>query len=62
MDGVRVEMGPGDLAFGGDQNATSDAQGRVGHRSGTLGDEPCSLMIVQLDPTAWAGARPGAFR
>jgi len=62
MDGTRVEMGPGDLAFGGDQNATADGHDRVGHRSGTIGSEPCALMIVQLDPAVWAGAKPGAFR
>lgn len=61
MDGTRVEMGPGDLAFGGDQKAMPDAQGRVGHRSGTLGEEPCRLFIVQLDAARWAGARPGDF-
>jgi hypothetical protein len=61
MDGTCVEMGPGELAFGGDQNAKQDAQGRVGHRSGTVGDEPCELMVVQLDPRVWSGARPGAF-
>ncbi len=61
-DGTKVEMGTGDLAFGGDQNAKPDAGGRAGHRSGTVGDEPCSLMIVQLDPSKWAGARPGAFK
>jgi hypothetical protein len=62
MDGTRVEMGPGELAFGGDQNAKQDAQGRIGHRSGTVGDEPCDLMVVQLDPDVWSGARPGAFK
>ena len=62
MDGTRVEMGSGDLGFGGDQNAKVDSAGRVGHRSGTVGDDPCSLMIVQLDPKKWAGARPGAFK
>jgi hypothetical protein len=61
-DGTRVEMNSGDLAFGGDQNAKPDAQGRVGHRSGTLGNEPCALMIVQLDPKIWAGAKPGDFK
>ena len=60
-DGTRVEMGPGDISFGGDQNAKLDAQGRIGHRSGTLGQEACSLMLVQLDPKTWAGAKPGAF-
>ena len=60
-DGVRVEMGPGEISFGGDQNATKDEHGRIGHRSGTIGREPCALMLVQLDPKTWAGARPGAF-
>lgn len=61
-DGMRVEMGPGQIAFGGDQGARPDEQGRVGHRSGTVGSEPCSLMIAQLDPQVWAGAKPGAFK
>lgn len=61
-DGTRVEMGPGELSFGGDQNAKEDAEGRVGHRSGTVGDEPATLMLVQLDDAAWIGARPGAFK
>lgn len=61
MDGTRVEMGPGELSFGGDQNSKPDAEGRVGHRSGTVGDEPCSLMVVQLDAKRWAGVRPGGF-
>ncbi|MGD9769902.1 MAG: cupin domain-containing protein [Pseudolabrys sp.] len=60
-DGTRVEMGPGDLAFGGDQDAKSDGDDRVGHRSGTTGSEPCALMIVQLDPEIWTGAKPGDF-
>lgn len=62
MDGTRIEMGPGQVSFGGDQNAKPDPQGRVGHRSGTLGREPCALMIVQLDPMSWAGAMPGDFK
>ncbi len=62
MDGTCVEMGPGELSFGGDQNAKVDGKGRLGHRSGTVGDEPCSLMLVQLDPKLWAGASPGAFK
>lgn len=61
-DGIRVEMGAGEFSFGGDQHARPDRQGRVGHRSGALGEEPCRLMIVQLDPKVWAGAKPGAFR
>ena len=62
MDGTSVEMGVGEISFGGDQNSKPDAQGRVGHRSGTLGDKPCTLMIIQLEDKAWAGARPGAFK
>ena len=62
MDGTRVEMGPGELSFGGDQNAKADSAGQVGHRSGAVGEQPCSLMLVQLDPKLWSGARPGAFK
>lgn len=61
MDGTRVEMGPGELSFGGDQNSKTDAQGRLGHRSGTVGTEPATLMLVQLEDGSLAGARPGAF-
>ena len=48
MDGQRVEMGPGETSFGADQHCVADAQGRSGHRSGTVGDEPAHLMIVRL--------------
>jgi hypothetical protein len=48
MDGTRVEMGPGDLSLGEDQGCITDEQGRNGHRSGTIGDEPAVLMTVQL--------------
>jgi hypothetical protein len=61
-DGMRVEMGPGELSFGGDQNAKPDARGRVGHRSGTVGDVPAVVMIIQLDDKKWVGSRPGAFK
>ena len=47
MDGTRVEMGPGDLSFGEDQNCTTQ-DGRKGHRSGTIGNEPAVLMTVQM--------------
>lgn len=47
MDGTRIEQGPGEFSFGGDQGcATID--GRSGHRSGTVGDTPCALMTVQV--------------
>lgn len=47
-DGTRVEMGPGEMAFGGDLGA-KEIKGRTGHTSGTVGDKPVSLMIIQLD-------------
>jgi hypothetical protein len=48
MDGSRVEMGPGDLSLGEDQNCIADVQKRKGHRSGVVGNEPAVLMTVQL--------------
>jgi hypothetical protein len=49
MDGTRVEMGPGELSFGNDQNTRPDEEGRRGHRSGTVGTEPAVLMLVQVE-------------
>ena len=51
MDCTRVEMGPGEVSFGGDQGCVADANGHKGHRSGTSGSEPAVLMIVQMDGT-----------
>lgn len=59
MDGRRVEMGPGEVSFGADQHTRPDADGRRGHRSGTVGDEPCYLMVIQLQDDAYLAARPG---
>ena len=47
MDGTRIEQGPGEFSFGEDQGCT-ETDGKKGHRSGTIGDEPCRLMTVQL--------------
>ncbi|WP_086384087.1 cupin [Caballeronia sordidicola] len=60
MDGTRIEMGPGDLSLGEDQGSIGSADGRKGHRSGTIGDQPAVLMTVQLhvDPVH----RPGHFQ
>ncbi|HEY6451148.1 MAG TPA: hypothetical protein VIX87_00965 [Steroidobacteraceae bacterium] len=60
MDGERVEMGAGEISFGADQHCR-EASGRRGHRSGTLGDVPAVLLIVQLDE-AGAPRPPCAFR
>ncbi|MEO6798638.1 MAG: hypothetical protein ABI178_01675 [Rhodanobacter sp.] len=48
MDGTKVELGPGDLSFGGDQHC-KEKDGRKGHRSATVGDAPTVLMVVQFD-------------
>lgn len=61
MDGIRVEMGTGDLSFGADQNTVADGRGRQGHLSGTVGDSPARLMIVQLEEEKWIGLQPGKW-
>jgi hypothetical protein len=47
-DGKHTEMGPGEITFGEDQNSKADTNGHRGHLSGTVGNEPAVLMIVQL--------------
>ena len=47
MDGHTVEMGPGQVSFGGDQNTRMQPDGRSGHRSWTVGDAPAVLLLVQ---------------
>jgi hypothetical protein len=49
MDGQRVEMGVGEISFGADQNTRPNDQGHRGHLSGTVGNEPAVLMLVQFD-------------
>jgi len=61
MDGKRVEMGPGEVSFGGDQHTRPDAQGRKGHRSGTVGNQPSVNLIVQLEKDPFAG-QPCGFK
>lgn len=60
MDGHRVEMGPGELMMGEDQN-TRARDGRKGHLSGTVGDEPCTMIVtgLQVEPTV---NQPGRFK
>lgn len=48
MDGTRIEQGTGEFSFGEDQGCKRSADGRKGHRSGTIGDQPAVLMTVQL--------------
>ncbi len=61
MDGQRVEMGPGEISFGEDQGTKADVQGRKGHLSGTVGDVPAVLMLVQLEETPTIG-QPCRFK
>ena len=60
-DGTRVEMGAGEVSFGGDQNTKPNEKGHKGHLSGTVGDEPAILMVVQLKDEKWLAAQPGDF-
>jgi hypothetical protein len=60
MDGTRVEMGPGELSFGGDQYCR-EIDGKRGHRSGTIGDIPAVLLVIQFDD-APAPRSPCEFR
>jgi len=48
MDGTKIELGPGELSFGGDQHCKK-TDGRKGHRSTTVGDQPAVLMVVQFE-------------
>ena len=57
MDGARIEQGPGEFSFGEDQGCR-ETQGRKGHRSGTIGDEPCRLMTIQLHRAPHHGPSP----
>ncbi|MEL6334394.1 MAG: cupin domain-containing protein [Cyanobacteria bacterium J06633_23] len=61
MDGTRAEMGPGEASFGADQNTTPDTDGRRGHLSGTVGNQPAKLMIVQLEGDGWVNLQPGGW-
>lgn len=47
MDGTRIEQAAGEFSFGEDQGCTR-INGKKGHRSGTIGPEPCCLMTVQI--------------
>jgi hypothetical protein len=59
MDGQRIEVGPGEFSFGGDQNCSTDAEGRSGHLSEQLGDEPCIQLAIQPRDGRWLNLRPG---
>ncbi len=48
MDGHRVEMGCGEVSFGGDQGCRC-LDGRQGHLSGAVGEEAAVLMLIQVE-------------
>jgi len=59
MDGQRIEVGAGEFSFGGDQNCRTDAEGRSGHLSEQLGDEPCIQLAIQPRDGRWLNLKPG---
>ena len=51
MDGVTVEMGPGEISFGGDQGTHN----QQGHRSWVIGETPAELLLIQVsEPPPWS--------
>ena len=48
MDGSRVEMGAGEASFGADMGCKT-VDGKSGHYSTTVGDQPAVLMLVQFE-------------
>jgi hypothetical protein len=61
MDGQIAVMRAGDYSFGGDQDCLTTADGKRGHLSAQVGDEPCVQLIIQRSDDAWRRARPGFF-
>ena len=49
MDGTHVDLKPGDVWLAEDRDSKPDAEGRVGHLSGNVGEDPVTLMVVQLE-------------
>jgi len=61
MDGHRVVIQAGEYSFGGDQGCITTPDGRIGHLSAQVGDEPCVQLIIQRNDEAWRRAAPGFF-
>ena len=50
MDGVIVQMGPGEISFGGDQGTKNSK----GHRSWAVGESSAELLLIQVkEPPPW---------
>ena len=61
MDGTKVIMKAGDYSYGGDQGCRALSDGRQGHLSAQVGDEPCVQLIIQRNDQAWRNLPPGSF-
>jgi hypothetical protein len=61
MDGHKVVIKAGEYSFGGDQGCIASPDGRIGHLSAQVGDEPCVQLIIQRNDEAWRQAPPGFF-
>ncbi len=61
MDGHKVVIKAGEYSFGGDQGCIASPDGRIGHLSAQVGDEPCVQLIIQRNDEAWRHAPPGFF-
>eukprot|EP01023_Acetabularia_acetabulum_P045028 TRINITY_DN4553_c0_g1_i4.p1 TRINITY_DN4553_c0_g1~~TRINITY_DN4553_c0_g1_i4.p1 ORF type:complete len:200 (-),score=20.06 TRINITY_DN4553_c0_g1_i4:691-1290(-) len=48
-DATRVEMGPGVLSYGQDQQSTLQSNGKIGHQSGVVGNELVTLMVIRCE-------------
>jgi len=61
MDGQKVVFNAGEFSFGGDQGCIATPDGKKGHLSTQVGDEPSVQLIIQRNDDAWRGAKPGFF-
>lgn len=62
MDGTKVVIRAGEYSYGGDQGCRVTSDGRRGHLSAQVGDEPCVQLILQRNDDVWRNAPPGFFR
>ena len=57
-----VVIKAGEYSYGGDQGCITTPDGRRGHLSAQVGDEPCVQLIIQRHDDAWRNAPPGFFQ
>jgi hypothetical protein len=61
MDGHKVVINAGEYSFGADQGCIPTSDGKKGHLSAQVGDEPNVQLIIQRNDDAWRGVKPGFF-